>query len=361
MRLAHSSLHAYRLAYERPVRWSDIVEDAAQFLLLKITSDSGHSGVAEMTLKSTWTGCSLRSLAAAIEDVFIPMLQKLDLSDVAAVRASLDGIPENHAAKTLIDNAIWDLNSAANGVPLWQAWSGRERVPLSWTVTRQAPGAMAAEAALMVERHGFSALKIKGGQSIDVDVAAMRELRAALGDGIRMYVDANGAYAPSDALRYVQAMADAGAEVVEDPCPLVPDLAFRQLQQATPTPVLVDFGCLSRRDAELFIAAGARALSLKPGRFGLSDTRRMGALAHAAGCKTVVGMFGESALGTLAALQLAATLPSGSLPAEVTWFLAMTDQIVAQPVEISGGMIQLPSVAGSAALIDWDRLARLAL
>ncbi|MES2535021.1 MAG: mandelate racemase/muconate lactonizing enzyme family protein [Pseudomonadota bacterium] len=359
MRLAHSSLHVVRLPYERPVRWSDIVEDGAQFLLLRLDADSGHTGVAEMTLKPTWTGASQRSLIAALEDVFLPLLQTLELSDVEAVRSSLDGIPENHAAKALIDNALWDLHAAAAGKPLWQTWGGAETVPVSFTVTRQAPALMAAEAALMAERYGFTTLKIKGGQGIDVDVAAMRELRAAVGNTSRMYVDANGAYALADAARYVQAMADAGAEVVEDPCALAPDAAFRQLQQSAPTPVLVDFGCGSRRDARLFIDAGARALSLKPGRFGLSDTRFMSTLAQQAGCKTVVGMFGESMLGTLAALQLSATLPPASLPAEVTWFLAMTEQIVSTPIEIQDGMIRLPAVAGSAALIDWNRVARL--
>ena len=107
MRLAHYSLHVYRLPYERPVRWSDIVEETAQFLLLKLVSDTGHTGVAEMTIKPTWTGASLRSLAASIEDVFVPLLEKQqDLSDPALVRCQLDGIPENHAAKALIDNAV---------------------------------------------------------------------------------------------------------------------------------------------------------------------------------------------------------------------------------------------------------------
>lgn len=51
MRLAAHSLHTYSLPYERPVRWSDIVEESAQFILLRLDSDTGHTGVAEMTIK----------------------------------------------------------------------------------------------------------------------------------------------------------------------------------------------------------------------------------------------------------------------------------------------------------------------
>ena len=357
MRLARYSLHVYRLAYERPVRWSDIVEDAAEFLLIRLVSDSGHTGVAEMTIKPTWTGASLRSLAAALDDIFIPLLRTLDLSDPAAVRGHMEGIPENHAAKALIDNAVWDLNAAARGAPPWKSWGGADTVPLSFTVTRQTPDKMAAEAVQMVERYGFETLKIKGGQGMAADVDAMRQLRAALGIDVRLYVDANGAYPAADAARYVQAMTDAGAEVVEDPCPLAPDAAFTKLQQAGATPVLVDFACWSPRDMRLFIAAGARAFSLKPGRFGLSDTLAMSRLANAAGCRTLVGMFGESVLGTLTALQLASTLPAGSLPAESTWFLAMTAQITREPMTIKNGAIRLPATAGNAALIDWKHPA----
>jgi L-alanine-DL-glutamate epimerase-like enolase superfamily enzyme len=242
---------------------------------------------------------------------------------------------------------------------LHRAWGGARAVPLSFTVTRQAPALMVDEAVAMVARHGFQTLKIKGGQGLAIDVEAMHRLRAALGDGTRLYVDANGAYPPAEAATYARAMADAGAEVVEDPCVFAPDAAFTQLQAACPAPVLVDFYCASPRDLRLYLAAGARAFSLKPGRLGLSDTRAMAALAEAAGCRAVVGMFGESALGTLAALQLSATLPAGSLPAENSWYLAMTQQILHTPLVITQGAIRLPDVAGSAALVDWARLEKL--
>ena len=200
MRLAEHRLHVYHLRYARPVRWSDIVEEAAPFVLLKLTSDTGDVGVAEITVKPTWCGVTARSLIAAIEDMFIPMLQTLDLSDPAKVRATLDTVPENQAAKTLIDNACWDLYAARHARPLWQAWGGRARVELSWAVTRQEPRAMAAEAAAMVGRHGFRTLKVKGGQGIERDLAGIREIRSAVGDAVRFYVDANGAYPADQAL-----------------------------------------------------------------------------------------------------------------------------------------------------------------
>jgi L-alanine-DL-glutamate epimerase-like enolase superfamily enzyme len=356
MRLVEHRLHVYQLRYARPVRWSDIVEEAAPFVLLKLTSDAGHVGVAEITVKPTWCGVTARSLIAAIEDMFIPMLKTLDLSDPAKVRATLDTIPENQAAKTLIDNACWDLYAARHARPLWQAWGGRGRVEMSWAVTRQEPRAMAAEAAAMVGSHGFRTLKVKGGQGLERDLAGIREIRSAVGDAVRFYVDANGAYSVDQAATYARAIADAGAVMLEDPCAIAPDARFDKLRQDSPIPILVDFGCSSLRDASLFLEKGAQALSIKPGRFGLTHARAMQALAQQGGCDAVVGLMGESALGTLAALQFASTIPNPELPAELTWFLAMTEQIVAPVPEIVDGTMELPECAALASLVDWDKL-----
>jgi len=275
------------------------------------------------------------------------------------VRSVLERIPENQAAKTLIDNACWDLHAARLGRPLWRVWGGAPRVELSWAITRQAPQAMADEAATMVARHGFRTLKVKGGQGFDLDLAGMGEIRSAVGETVRLYVDANGAYAEEEAFDYACAMADAGAIMVEDPCALAPDANFRDLQEDSPVPILVDFGCTSLRDAALFIEQEARALSIKPGRFGLSHARAMEKLARQAGCSPVVGLMGESVLGTLAGLQFAAALSDPVLPAELTWFLAMTEQVTTMTPKIVDGAIDLPECESLASLIDWRAVQQL--
>jgi L-alanine-DL-glutamate epimerase-like enolase superfamily enzyme len=220
---------------------------------------------------------------------------------------------------------------------------------------------MAAEAATMVARHGFRTLKVKGGQGFDLDLAGMREIRSAVGDTVRLYVDANGTYTADQALDYANAMADAGAIMVEDPCPLAPDASFRKLQQDSPVPFPVDFGCTSLRDAALFIEQEARALSIKPGRFGLSNARAMEQLTLQAGCSLVVGLMGESVLGALAGLQFAAAAaPHSILPAELTWFLAMTEQVTTMTPKIVDGAMDLPECASLEALIDWRAVQQLA-
>ena len=65
MKLAHWSLHFYRLPYAREVVWSNAVEDSGLFALLRLESDTGVVGIAEGTIKNTWSGVSPRSLQMA--------------------------------------------------------------------------------------------------------------------------------------------------------------------------------------------------------------------------------------------------------------------------------------------------------
>ena len=179
MRIAEWSLHVCRLPYWRSVKWFNSIEDGAVLALLRLVGDGGAVGVAEAPLRPTWSGVSPRSLAAVLEDLLLPAVQEIDVGDAAALSRQLARFPENYLAKMLIDNACWTLRAAASGTPLWRLLGGEDSVEVSWCVTRQPPEAMAREAAEIIERHGFRALKIKGGQGIETDIAALRQIRAA--------------------------------------------------------------------------------------------------------------------------------------------------------------------------------------
>jgi L-Ala-D/L-Glu epimerase / N-acetyl-D-glutamate racemase len=355
MKLERWSLHFYRLPYAREVVWANAREDSGLFALLKIEAE-GAAGIAEGTLKDTWSGVSPRSLAAALEDLLMPRLRGLDLTDEKVVAQAFAGIPENRLARGMIESACWTLRAALAGVPLWKLWDAGRTRDVAWTVTRQAPARMAAEAADVCATYGFRALKVKGGQGLDVDLRALADIQSAVGSGVELYMDANSAYERGEASNYVQALAAAGVSVAEDPCALQPDAQFEALQEASPIPILVDRSCASREDAALYLERGARALSTKPGRVGLAEARAIAALAARRGARTAVGIYAESALGTLINLQL-----PGQMAAEQTFFLAMKEHVSRLVPQIRGGRIELPLEADLSQLVDWEKLKRIAL
>jgi L-alanine-DL-glutamate epimerase-like enolase superfamily enzyme len=351
MKLARWSLHFYRLPYQREVVWSNAVEDSGLFALLRLESDGGIAGIAEGTIKSTWSGVSPRSLHAALEDVVLPLIANVDLADAGAVAGALARIPENRLAKGLVDNACWTMRAAAARRPLYKLLDAAPAAEVCWTVTRDKPALMAKEAAEYCGRYGFRTLKVKGGQGVATDLEALAAIRNAVGAGVELYVDANGAYPRGEAPDYVRRIAEAGATVAEDPSPLAPDAQFEALQKAARIPILVDASCTSVREAELYAARGIRAVSLKPGRIGLSESLAIRRILGDR--KTALGIYAESALGTLVNLQLPATLV-----AEQSFFLIMREHVVKQAPEIRNGMIRLPSEPDLESLVDWDAVKR---
>ncbi len=361
-RIERVEFHPVRIPYPRPMTWASLREDAADYMVLRLTTDSGLTGVAEGTVKTTWTGTTLRSLAVVFEELFVPGLIGLDIGDETAIAGLWRHAREHGLAKAMIDVALWDIRSQAAGQPLWKMWGGTNSVPVSWVVTRQTPAEMAREAADVVARHGIGTLKVKGGQGIATDMAALTEIRAAVGDGVTIYVDPNRAYGAEETPDYCRRLADHGVVMVEDPCPLQPDAAFARLQDECVIPILVDGTCRDFASARLFIERGAKAINLKLLKArGYSENRRIAAHAAARGCDTNVGLFGESSLGSLAALQLAAALPKVryNLPSEVTMFLLLPDEYVHAPLAVRDGRIALPDVPGMAGMIDWDKVKRL--
>jgi len=354
MKLERWSLHCYRLPYAREVVWANAREDSGLFALLVLEAD-GVKGIAEGTLKDTWSGVSPASLKASLEDFLLPRLAAVNLADEKLVAAAFAGIPENRLAKGMIESACWTLRAAAAKEPLWKLWDAGRTREVAWTVTRQAPKAMAVEAVDVCAKYGFRTLKVKGGQGVETDLRALAEIQSAVGGGVELTVDANSAYARAEAIDYVQALASAGVTVAEDPCTLQPDAKFEALQKASPIPILVDRSCASKEDAALYLERGAQALSTKPGRVGLAETRAIAALALLKGARTAVGIYAESALGTLVNLQ-----QPGSMAAEQTFFLAMKEQVSALVPEIRAGRIELPQEADLSRLVDWERLGQLA-
>ena len=360
MKLARSTISIYQLPYPRPVRWKDTVEDGGLFALLRIVAEDGREGVAEGPIKPTWTGTVPRALAAAIDDMLLPALKDTAIDDPSAVAKRLASFPENTLAKGLIDNACWDLKARVEGKPLWQLLGGQPEVALSWTVTRASPQEMAREAADMVERYGFGTLKIKGGQSFEIDARALAEIRAAVGSSVRLYVDANAAFSIEQGREYARLISDAGGTHAEDPCELAPDAWFEQTQRESPIPWVVDSRCQTLRDAKLFLARGAKALGIKPTRVGASMALDVARLADRSGARSNVGLHAESALGSLAATHVAAAFPrhSDTLPAETSFFLAYADQILHETPRIADGRIRLDDSPGLAHRIDPVKLAR---
>lgn len=359
--LARYALHPIHVPYPRPIRWAGHVEKGVDVMLLELETADGVRGIGETPVRLLWHAATLRSLAVVLNDIFMPLLKGVDLLDTDAVNRAIGRVREHAAAKSLIDTACWDLRARSAGNPLWKTLGAAAgQVPVSWTVTRAPPDAMAADARQMFEARGVTAFKVKTGQGLATDRDALAQIRAALGDRVTLSADSNAADRPQDVAEMSRMLADHGVTTYEDPCSLAPTRQFAEIRDSSILPILVDNECRSLHEAALFLDAGAQALSVKVMKTGVTESLAVVRAAHEKGAKIAVGISAATALGAVTALSLSAAIPDQvrCLPCEETFFLGM-DTILKEPLLLENGCVALPSVAGNDDLIDWKKVAAL--
>jgi len=346
MKLERAELFSYRLRYRQKVVWSDIQEDAADYVLLKLTDTEGRVGLAEATVKASWSGHTTGTMLCALRELVLPCLRTK-----AAGAGPLELPVAEQAQAVGLAASAWRMLQQGPQ-PAGQA----QGVAVSCTLTRQAPLEMARQAGQRHAAYGVRHFKLKGGQGAATDAEGVREVLNAVPDAV-VQVDANSAYGPGMLADYAQRLEAAGASLLEDPCRF--DLRrFPELVRASRLPLLVDWAARDAEAAAFFADAGAAAISVKPGRYGAAQALAVADAARAAHARVGLGLFGESDLGAALNLQLHAqgSLGPSPLPAELTFHLALQDSLLAQPLEPVDGIVHVPTAADIVAQVDWTRM-----
>jgi L-alanine-DL-glutamate epimerase-like enolase superfamily enzyme len=124
------------------------------------------------------------------------------------------------SAISAVDVALWDLKARLLGLSLATLLGRvRERVPVygSGGFTSYTPEQMQRQLTDWVQQ-GITAVKMKVGSEPDRDPERVRHAREVIGDGVRLFVDANGAYSRKQALALAETFAqEAGVSWFEEP------------------------------------------------------------------------------------------------------------------------------------------------
>src|SRR5438874_466567 len=93
------------------------------------------------------------------------------------------------------DIALWDLIGKACGQPLYKLWGGgKEKVSAYASLIRLSTPEERARLALELKAEGWQAIKLRiHHPTMKVDLATVDQVRAAVGDGMVVMVDANQA------------------------------------------------------------------------------------------------------------------------------------------------------------------------
>jgi L-alanine-DL-glutamate epimerase-like enolase superfamily enzyme len=262
-----------------------------------------------------------------------------------------------------VDTALWDLVGRAVGQPLHRLWGGawRTHSPFYGDVPPAEPAQMG-EAAVEWVEGGFRTLYVKVGFGADLDVARVRAIREAVGDGPRIRVDANQAWSPGAARTTIERLAEHGLEYVEQPT-LASNLdEMAAVRRMVSVPILAHEASLTVEGTLNTIAKqAADALQLDP-RFdaGIAGARTAALIAEAAGLPVVTHTFGELGVATAAVLQLHAAHRNFVLDSQTYYWNLEDDVIAGGLMQWHGCELEVPTGPGIGVELDRDRVAHYA-
>lgn len=218
------SLHPVRVPLHTPFVTSLRRATHAASLLVEVIDSDGRSGWGEAPQVWQVTGESLAGASAAIEGPLSAQLLGRDPADVIGLTDAIaQAIVGNLSAKAALDVALHDLAARTVGIPLARylgAPSERMTVRSDVTLSVGTVDAIADDAVAKVAA-GFTLLKAKVGTDARGDVDRVRAIRAAVGPGIGIRLDANQGWTAKEAVATMSAIeaADVDVELVEQPLP----------------------------------------------------------------------------------------------------------------------------------------------
>lgn len=296
-------------------------------LFVKIETDAGFSGWGEGDHDHT------PIIAKAVQEVCAPALvgqspwlseylfQKIlfeaeDLGSTGLLLGALAGI----------DNALWDLKGRLAGLPVWAMLGGCQtsKIRLYGSFGRSKPGGwkspdeMAATAARFVEQ-GFTAVKprmqirlLNVDPDPDPTYEAVRAVRKAVGDDIKVFVDFNNGYTPARAIALGKKLYEHfNIAIVEEPVTYHNYHDLAQVVEALDIPVAAGEHEFNRWQMRELITQGKVDIVntdiIKAG--GITENRRIAALA-AAFDRRIMAHNTRPTLASAATLHLLASLPN---------------------------------------------------
>jgi muconate cycloisomerase len=378
--IAGIELYHIALPTRREHKWTGLTEPIGGYVLVKMTDELGAEGWGEAPALKDWGGEFGRyfgeSPGTTVEVVtrhLAPAVKGCQPGEIVELHARMDHAIKGYPyAKAAVEFAAYDLAGKQCGLPVHRLLGGalRRRIPVTHSIGLIGFEEAEREVAQVVVE-GIRTIKIKVGVDPDRDVEMVRRIRDTVGTGIALCVDANQGYrTPADAIRTLRRMERFDLIYFEQPVEGIERLA--QVARAIDVPVMADESAWNAHDViQIIEQRAAQIVSIyttKPG--GLYRAMEAAAVARAAGIICNVNGSVETGIGNLANLALAAAAPAVvlscvvpvSTPAEAQSGqiagIYYKDDLIAQPMRLVEGAIELPTASGMGIAVDKNKIAR---
>jgi len=249
-----------------------------------------------------------------------------------------------------IDMAAWDALATGSGLPLVKMLGGEPRPVRAYNSCGLGiiGSERAAAEAQELAAPGFGAIKVRlGYPDLETDVAVVRAVKRAVGDGIHVMSDYNQSQSVPEVIRRIHALDDEGLYWIEEPT-LADDYAgHAQIRRKARTAIQTGENWWGPLDMAKCIAAGGSD-------YGMPDAMRIGGVTNwmrAAALGETAGLPLSSHLYPEISAHLLAVTPTCHWLEYVDW----ASPILQEPLQIENGHAILSDKPGIG--MRWDEAA----
>ncbi len=348
----------------RPHRLSMVTMSGQTMMIVKLRCSDGFGGLGEGTTIGglAYGAESPESMKLTIDRYMAPLLIGADPTRVGLVMDGVNvAVKGNNFAKCAVETALLDAQARRLGISLSELFGGRRRdsLPVVWTLASGDTVRDIDEAQRMLDTRRHKDFKLKiGSRSVDEDVRHVAAIRDALPDFASVRVDVNMAWGERQAISGIDALADVGCVLVEQPVAGIESLA--RLQAKSRVALMAD-EILTGPETAL-AAASSRAgevFSIKIEQAGgLFNAAKVMAVAEAAGIAVYGGTMLEGPVGTIAAAQLFAGARRLDWGTELFGPLLLTEELLTEPLTYADFELALPAGPGLGITLDESAVSR---
>jgi L-alanine-DL-glutamate epimerase-like enolase superfamily enzyme len=335
--------HLLSVPFADPPKTGFLTLPAIDLLVVEVETREGVVGTGHLHPLAG----GMRTLDSCIHEMLKPLLIGQDAADPAVLwrRMWLATFIQGRMGITVmamsaLDIALWDAVGRAKGQPLWQIWGGKgDPLPAYGSGCFRGLGhdGMIDKAERFVAQ-GFPAIKMQVAHLFthDQDVANVRDMRGALGDGVEIMVDVNQGWTADEAIEVGRRLDEHRLHWLEEPVMADDFAGYAQLAATLRTPIVGGENNFCLHDSRHFFGTGVKTLQPDIMRGGYTGLFEIALAANWEGIKIAPHMFPELSS------HLVAAIPNPSWLEYMGWY----DHLWVEPVLPKDGTMTPPDRPG---------------
>jgi L-alanine-DL-glutamate epimerase-like enolase superfamily enzyme len=360
MTITHTEIYKYTIPMV-PFTIATGTMEYAQNLFIRIHTTEGLTGVGECSAFPMIVGETQATCFEMAKD-FAALWKNKDASSIEERLAELDLFTAgNRTAKSAFDLALYDLAAKAAGKPLYAYLGGQKKlIESDLTIGIDTPEKMAETAKSFLER-SVNIIKVKLGKKPEDDIERIKQIRHAIGSGIKLRIDANQGWSYEDAVKALTALAEYDIQFCEQPMRTWNDERLPELCKLSPISIMADESVFTHHDAERIIRNNACAyINIKFAKSGgIHEAGLINKISEKNGIACMMGGMLESRVALTAKVHFAMANDNIRFYDLDTCLLGHLTDPVTGGVSYSGMQLQLDDTPGIGADVDEAYLAKL--